>query len=41
MEKVRQVLGERGVQGFNGEREEFVVDVELDREPVEADNGGE
>jgi len=40
MEKVRQVQGVKGVKGSEGEKEEFVVDAELDREPVEADKGG-
>ena len=40
MEKVRQLLGGTSVKGFEGEKEEFVVDAELDREPVEVDMGG-
>ena len=38
--RVRQVLEDNGMKGFEGEEEEFVVDAELDREPVEMDKGG-
>lgn len=38
--KCRQVLGSKGMEGFVGEEEEFVGDVELDRKPVEVDESG-
>lgn len=38
MEKVRAVLGGKGMEGFVGE-EDFVVDVRLDWEPVKVNEG--
>ena len=39
-EKVRQVLGGEGMEGFVSQKKEFIGDTVLDWEPVEVDQGG-